>query len=246
MRLKGAGAAILVAAGVLLGWTGVASAAPTGAAAVASGSAHSCAIRGDDATIACWGQTSGDVPAGRYTGVAAAGRQTCAIREADAGVDCWGQGIWPLTPPSRRVRVDRGRRRAVLRRPRRPARSHCWGGDPWSGLTEVPAGSFRSVAVGENHACAVRDDRTAACWGYPDYGMASPPAGEFSALAAGTSHSCGVRAADGKLACWGAEWMLDAPAGEYAAVSAGPQISCAVRRRRRCCRSAGAPPPARR
>ena len=226
MRLKGAGAAIL-AAGVLLGWTGVASAAPTGAAAVASGSAHSCAIRGDDATIACWGQTSGDVPAGRYTGIAAAGRQTCAIREGDAGVDCWGQGIWPLTPPGGTYQAIAGGGEQFCG-VRADRALECWGGDPWSGLTEVPAGAFRSVAVGENHACAVRDDRTAACWGYPDYGMASPPAGEFSALAAGTSHSCGVRAADGKLACWGAAWMLNAPAGAYAAVSAGPQISCAV------------------
>src|SRR3954466_11267955 len=99
MRRKGAGAAIAFAVGVLLGWTGVATAAPSGASAVAAGSAHSCAIRSDDATIACWGATSGSAPAGRFPGSAAAGRQTCAIREADAGVDCWGQSFWGLTPP---------------------------------------------------------------------------------------------------------------------------------------------------
>ena len=64
MRLKGAGAAAVVAVGVLLGWTGVATAAPTGALAVAAGSAHSCAIRGDDATVVCWGTTSGTAPSG--------------------------------------------------------------------------------------------------------------------------------------------------------------------------------------
>jgi len=94
MKLKRAGAAIAVAVGVLLGCTGVATAAPTGALAVAAGSAHSCAIRSDDATVVCWGTTSGTAPAGRFNAIAAAGRQTCAIREADAGVDCWGQSFW--------------------------------------------------------------------------------------------------------------------------------------------------------
>ena len=93
----------------------------------------------------------------------------------------------------------------------------------------MPAGSFSSVAVGENTACGVRDDRSVACWGYDDYGMATPPAGEFSAVAVGSSHSCGVRAAGGALVCWGADWMLGAPAGAYSAVSAGSQFSCALR-----------------
>lgn len=226
MRLKGAGAAIL-AVGVLLGWTGVASAAPTGAVAVAAGSHHSCAIRGDDHTITCWGQTSGDAPAGRHTGIAAAGKQTCAVREADAGVDCWGQSFYGLTPPSGAFAsiVGGGEQFCGVRT---DATLACWGGDPWSGLSEVPAGAFRSVSVGESHACAVRDDHTVACWGYDDYGMSTPPEGEFSAVAAGTSHSCGVLLRGGGLVCWGAEWMLDPPAGAYDAVSAGAQFSCAV------------------
>ncbi len=228
MRLKGAGAAILIAAGVLLGWTGAASAAPTGVAAVASGSAHSCAIRGDDATIACWGQTSGDAPAGRYTGIAAAGRQTCAVREADAGVDCWGQGIWPLTPPSGAFESIAGGGEQFCG-VRADDTLQCWGGDPWSGLTEVPAGSFRSVSVGETHACAVREDRSVACWGFNDYGMATPPAGEFAAVAAGPTHTCGIRTRGTTLECWGAEWMLSPPADPASAVSAGAPFSCAVR-----------------
>jgi hypothetical protein len=226
MRLKGAGAAI-IAVGVLLGWTSVASAAPTGAAAVATGSQHSCAIRGDDATITCWGQTSGDAPAGRYTGIAAAGKQTCAVREADAGVDCWGQSFYGLTPPSGTFKsiVGGGEQFCGVQT---DATLACWGGDPWSGLTEVPAGAFRSVSVGESHACAVRDDNTLACWGYDDYGMSTPPEGEFSAVAAGTSHTCGVLLRGGGLVCWGAEWMLEPPAGAYDAVTAGAQFSCAV------------------
>ncbi len=227
MRRKGAGAAILIAAGVLLGCTGVASAAPTGAAAVASGSAHSCAVRADDATIACWGQTSGDVPAGRFTDVAAAGKQTCAVREADAGVDCWGQSFWGLTPPAGAFKSITGGGEQFCG-VHTDDTLQCWGGDPWSGLADVPAGSFRSVAVGEYHACALRDDRSVACWGYDDYGMATPPAGEFSAVAAGASHTCGVRAAGGALVCWGAEWMRTPPAGEFTAVSAGLQFSCAA------------------
>ena len=226
--LKRVGTTTFAVLAIVLGWSGVASAAPTGAAAVASGSAHSCAIRGDDATIVCWGATSGDVPAGRFTGVAAAGRQTCAVREADGGVDCWGQSFWGLTPPSGAFKsiVGGGEQFCGIHT---DDTLQCWGGDPWSGLADVPAGSFRSVSVGESHACAVRDDRGVACWGFDDYGMSTPPAGEFSAVAAGTSHSCGVRAADGSLACWGAEWMLDPPVGAYDTVSAGAQFSCALR-----------------
>src|SRR5215217_4679739 len=226
--LRRVGTATLVVLTVMLGYSGVASAAPTGAAAVASGSAHSCAIRADDATIACWGATSGDVPVGRFTGVAAAGRQTCAIRESDGGVDCWGQSFWGLTPPSGVFKSIAGGGEQFCG-VRADDTLHCWGGDPWSGLADVPAGAFRSAAVGESHACAVRGDRTVACWGYDDYGMSTPPAGEFAAVAAGTSHSCGVRAGDGSVACWGAEWMLGAPAGAHDAVSAGAQFSCALR-----------------
>jgi len=217
----------LVALAAGLGWAGTANAAPTGATAIASGSAHSCAVRGDTAAIDCWGTTSGDVPAGRFTGVAAAGRQTCAIREADAGVDCWGQSFWGLTPPGGAFKSIAGGGEQFCG-VRSDDALHCWGGDPWSGIAEVPAGAFRSVSVGESHACAVRDDRTVACWGFDDYGMSTPPAGEFAAVAAGTSHSCAVRAA-GALVCWGAEWMLSPPAGEFTAVSAGSQFSCAVR-----------------
>jgi len=227
MRLKMAGTAMTVAVGVLLGWSGVAMAAPTGADAVAAGSAHSCAIRADDATISCWGQTSGDVPAGRFTGVAAAGRQTCAIREADSGVDCWGQSFWGLAAPSGAFEsiVGGGEQFCGVRA---DDTLHCWGGDPWSGLTEVPAGSFRSVSVGETHACAVDEDRSVACWGFGDYGMSTPPAGEFVAVAAGTSHTCGIRVR-GALECWGAEWMLSPAADPASAVSAGAQFSCAAR-----------------
>jgi hypothetical protein len=217
----------LVALAAGLGWAGTANAAPTGAGAIASGSAHSCAVRADTAAIECWGTTSGDSPAGRFTRVAAAGRQTCAIREADSGVDCWGQSFWGLTPPSGAFESIAGGGEQFCG-VRSDDTLHCWGGDPWSGIAEVPAGAFRSVSVGESHACAVRDDRTIACWGFDDYGMSTPPAGEFAAIAAGTSHSCGVRAGGG-LVCWGAEWMLSPPAGEFSAVSAGAQFSCAVR-----------------
>ena len=216
-----------IAVGVLGGWTGVAVAAPTGAVAVAVGSAHACAVRADDATVACWGATSGEIPAGRYGAVAAAGRQTCAIREADAGVACWGDSYWGLTPPDGAFRsiVGGGEQFCGVHA---DATLQCWGGDPWSGLTDVPAGAFRSVSVGDTHACAVREDHTVACWGFDDYGMSTPPAGTFDAVAAGTSHTCGL-GVGGQVACWGADWMLSPPADPASAVSAGAQFSCVVR-----------------
>src|SRR5262245_6382505 len=129
MLLKRVGTTTVVALAIMLGWGASANAAPTGVTAVASGSAHSCAIRGDDATIVCWGATSGDVPAGRFTGVAAAGRQTCAIREADRGVDCWGDSYWGLTAPAGAFKaiVGGGEQFCGVRADDTLA---CWGGDP--------------------------------------------------------------------------------------------------------------------
>ena len=40
---------------------------------------------------------------------------------------------------------------------------HCWGTTPHNRQTE-PDGSLTHVAVGATHVCAIKSDRTVACW----------------------------------------------------------------------------------
>jgi alpha-tubulin suppressor-like RCC1 family protein len=82
-------------------------------------------------------------------------------------------------------------------------------------LLICPTGTTRQLAVGGAHACLVRYDHTAACWGANASGQLgdasttdrSAPvfAGGFAdwqSLAAGDSHTCGLRS-DGSAWCWG-------------------------------------------
>jgi alpha-tubulin suppressor-like RCC1 family protein len=116
-------------------------------------------------------------------------------------------------------------------------------------------GPFAVLSVGDAHACALREDRTLACWGKggPDaptdgsdesmgsWGQAIPPPGEFVFVAAGAVHSCALRA-DGEAVCWGAgkssgdcQVSFDAcgmslpPPGPFVEIAAGLTNTCALR-----------------
>ena len=106
---------------------------------------------------------------------------------------------------------------------------YCWGssgyglyGDGVQGTvhltpTAVAAGgtTFSSVALGQNHACAVATSGTAYCWGLGTFGelgdgsvatrstpAAVPDGRTYLSLSVGDSHSCGVTNA-GLGFCWG-------------------------------------------
>ena len=97
----------------------------------------------------------------------------------------------------------------------------------------APAGAapaeFTSISAGNAHACAVRADKTVACWGSNDEGQSDVPPGEYLAVSAGGFHTCAIRV-DKTLVCWGfnRDGQLDAPRGEFESVSAGSFHSCAV------------------
>ncbi len=79
-------------------------------------------------------------------------------------------------------------------------------GTSGGGITAVPGnlGSLTAVAVGLNHALAVRGDGTVAAWGSNGAFQTTVPAGlaDVVAVAAGDSFSLALRA-DGTVACWG-------------------------------------------
>lgn len=75
--------------------------------------------------------------------------------------------------------------------------------------------TYRAVACGTSHACALRTDGTAVCWGWNDNGQcgcasayyATTPSNvagshQFKRIAAGYRHTCGVTTA-GVAMCWG-------------------------------------------
>ncbi len=78
----------------------------------------------------------------------------------------------------------------------------CWG------RIGSPAGTFRSVAVGEasrrGFACGVRTNGELACWGDNghDWGNVFPPEGTFKSVSLGRGHACAIKI-DDAVVCWG-------------------------------------------
>lgn len=90
--------------------------------------------------------------------------------------------------------------------------------------------AFVQVGTGENHACAVRSDGSAQCWGDNDDGQLDLPSGvKFRQIASGWRFSCGTTT-KGTLACWGRNEHQQAspPDGEFTEVAAGWDHACAI------------------
>jgi alpha-tubulin suppressor-like RCC1 family protein len=82
------------------------------------------------------------------------------------------------------------------------------------GQSNPPPGTFRTIAVGTNHACGVRTDGTVACWGAGmaddcvagsmDCRQSRPPSSLFEQVTASSAHSCAMTGSR-KVTCWGAD-----------------------------------------
>ena len=96
---------------------------------------------------------------------------------------------------------------------------------------------FSELTAGSVHTCALRADKTVACWGANqddqyNHGQADPPSGTFEAISAGTYHSCAVRTT-GAIECWGDDSSGQASPPSVRAfkgVTSGNDHSCGLRR----------------
>ncbi len=193
--------------------------------AIGAGWYHACGI-GIDGALTCWGDDdSGQAspPAGAFLQVAGGTWSTCGLR-ADRTVICWGDPDQSASPHSTfdaiGVAYDGGGCGIEGDEIR------CWN----HGVETAVPGSYTSLSVGGFHACALRTDGTAHCWGGNAWGQSSPPAGTFVRVAAGNLHTCGLRPG-GEIECWGydAQGQLSPPNGPFTDVYGGADASCGLR-----------------
>ncbi len=187
---------------------------PGAAEAIATGSAHSCALLTDGRVI-CWGRngsgqlgiggtSTADVhspeavsqlPApGRAIAVSAGIAHTCALL-AGGVVTCWGSD----------VNGQLGNGATSPKNVRAP-----------TGAVELPA-KATAIAVGNRHSCALLSTGAVSCWGFDASGQlgngganqneVSPSEvvnlpHRVAAIAAGGAHTCAIFVT-GSLFCWG-------------------------------------------
>ena len=80
-----------------------------------------------------------------------------------------------------------------------------------------------------NHACGLRADGVAICWGDYREGQTSPPEGErFTSISSGGLQTCGLRE-DGIAVCWGPTFWLPEHERFTSISSGGGRFSCGLR-----------------
>ena len=97
--------------------------------------------------------------------------------------------------------------------------------------TASASAALTSLTTGYDHACALRANGEAVCWGRNDHGEASPPSGSFTAISAGAHFNCGLRE-NGAIECWGDNGRSGhtrSPAGRFTSITTGHYHGCALR-----------------
>jgi alpha-tubulin suppressor-like RCC1 family protein len=167
---------------------------------------HTCAIISDN-SLWCWGANgSGQLGDGTNTNrntpvpitsgvssVALGGDHTCAVKQ-DGSLWCWGYNYYgQLGDGTSGVGTDKN--------------------TPF----QIMSSGVSSVALGEYHTCAIKQDGSLWCWGYNYYGQLGDGtsgvgtdkntpfqiiSSGVSSVALGSYHTCAIKQ-DGSLWCWG-------------------------------------------
>jgi hypothetical protein len=213
-----------------------------------------CAIRSTGA-VSCWGGTAPAATArfkqiGVGQGFAVGG--ACGVTAAGT-IQCWllqdPVAAPPPAPPSGSSYLTATRGNALCGIDS-AGRATCAGGVP----EDHPSASrtYRQIAVGFGHMCALAEDGSVTCsgWGTStqadcgdfnafECGQAAPIPGPFVQIALGMVHSCGLRPT-GTVSCWGAgRAALNstpfelrqgvAPAVAFRYISASAHRTCGIR-----------------
>ena len=197
---------------------------------VSAGGAHSCGLR-TDFTVACWGYNAegqANAPSGTFTSVSAGGAHSCAIRDSGS-MECWGGGA-SAGNSTVTCRVDS------------QGNANCdWEAAVGSG--EVPAqvmapeGTFKAVASGSTHNCAIRTDGSLHCWGDLPVEPQIDPDARFVFVDVGWTNTCALTE-DGTPHCWGGSWGgyaqlndnhdIHYPTDKFESISAGAEHHCGI------------------
>lgn len=84
----------------------------------------------------------------------------------------------------------------------------CWGE---VNQVEIPKGSFKGIALGENRSCGLRDNGRVVCWGQGQNSFSLPEALmeiQFLFIEAKRNVFCGVSRSHYSLHCWGSQALM--------------------------------------
>ena len=217
---------------------------------VSAGGAHFCGLR-TDFTVACWGynaQGQANAPSGTFTSVSAGGAHSCAIRDGGS-MECWG-GDSSTASSTVTCSVDS------------QGNANCES-EAAVGSGEVPPqvmapeGTFKAVASGSFHNCAIRTEGSLHCLGdllvepqiRPDANYLYPPDADFLYppepidpdarfvfVDVGGANTCALTE-DGTPHCWGT-WdgyprlndnlAVHYPKDKFESISAGAEHHCGI------------------
>jgi alpha-tubulin suppressor-like RCC1 family protein len=182
-----------------------------------------------DGYVRCWGRNKDGelgVPAqeesvkrvrvpglGPATSIAMASQMSCALMK-DKHVKCWGSGHLGTKsiangPPTEVDGIDDAEEieaSGAIVCARGPKGIRCFGEDSKSIGTPPDGTSFKQIATGFTHGCAIDDKGAVACWGQNDWApsgrYAKPGIAGAVQIVTGDRHAC-VIAKDKTVQCWG-------------------------------------------
>jgi hypothetical protein len=136
-------------------------------------------------------------PEGTFTAIGMTNSSVCGLAP-DGSIVCWGTDELPDPPAGAFEQIAWRGFGCVVDA---AGELTCWGED-LGGRTQAPAGSFESVDVAYQTACAVAGDASVACWGTDEDGADDAPADLFAEVSVGRNQGCAATAA-GTVQCWG-------------------------------------------
>ena len=106
----------------------------------------------------------------------------------------------------------------------------CWGTTMIE--TNIPSGSFQSVKISQDHACAQSTTGEIECWGEDNnFQVSHTPSGVFVDYIVGYQYNCGINSSNG-VQCWGNSYYTSGlPSGSFSKIVAGVNsfTTCALR-----------------